>query len=63
MSILHALFLTLFFFGCISAAYWIGDIIYRAWRYIHRPEVLSDPQPDERDEMAEFRRIIDEQQS
>ena len=63
MSLLHALFLTLFFFGCIACAYWIGDGIYRAWHYMHRPQVLPKPQPDDRDAMAEFRRIIDDQES
>ena len=60
MSLLHALFLTLFFFGCIACCYWIGEVIYRCWRWVHRPQVLPKPQPDERDEIAEFKRIMDE---
>jgi hypothetical protein len=58
MTLSQSAYTTLYAIGALGALYWCCLGIAWLYRRMTRPEVLPQPQPDERDVMAEFHRIL-----
>ena len=63
MTIWHAAFVTLAWFGAMGTCYWAGQAIRWVWMLYTRDDELPPPTADERDGIAKFRRIVDKELS
>ena len=64
MSIWHAAYNTLALFGGFGVGCYTYKLILWCWQlFREEPDLLPQPEPDERDSIAEFQRIIDRELS